>query len=214
MKLLQLHWRARMARIALALTSLLIAGAVSAAPPAPKPPSDDEAFAPGASGPAIAANAPDNGVAGGLAFRYLNISGGVFQGRNDGVGFSTAGRGCMHATAGNARLTVKALLPDGALVKYVRIFYRDTSSTDMNVWLTAYDGAGGFEDIVRVASTGNAGYGTALSEEMNYRVDHYASALALVAGPTVPDDTQEVCGVRLAYYTSEQLDTIFKNGFD
>lgn len=163
---------------------------------------------------AIAADAPDNAATGGVPFTYLSIAGAVFQGRNGGVGFVSDGSGCLQATAGNARLTAGVQLPEDAVVKYVRIFYYDASAADINVWLTAYDGAGGFHDLVRVQSSGNVGYGTALSTEMNHTVDHFDDALALVAKPATLDEGQLFCGVRIAYHTADQLDTIFTNGFD
>jgi hypothetical protein len=214
MNILQLHMPSRPLRLAWSCAGLLatagaaLAGPISSAGPGPLPAMPLRAT------PVVAAQAPDNVVTTGVPFSYLNIVGAVFQGRNDGVGFNTGKPGCVYTTAGNARLTFKAVLPDGALVKYVRIFYYDTSGSDMTVWLTDYDGAGNNNDLAMVSSSGNGGFGTALSAELNYTVNHAANALALVATPSVLDSTQQLCGVRIAYYDPLDIDTIFKNGFD
>ncbi len=213
MNTLSSPWRTRAGRLAWAIAGLLATPLAATAAPAALSSVGPGTTAAGFSAPLIPASAPDN-VPAATPFSYLNIVGTAFVPRNDGVGFTFAGGGCTYTTAGNRRLTFKTLLPDGALVKYVRIFYKDTSATEMNVWLTSYDGAGTNVDLTMVASSGDSGYGTTLSAELNYTVDQYTDALALVATPTVSDDTQQLCGVRIAYYDPIDLDTIFENGFD
>jgi hypothetical protein len=52
-----------------------------------------------------------------------------------------SGNGCIYVTAngGDLRLQFPVLLEEGAVIKYVRLEYRDTSETyNVRVWLTEY----------------------------------------------------------------------------
>lgn len=159
---------------------------------------------------------PTGDMAPNLAFSYKNITGHAFQSLDDTDTFRGGQPGCVRLTAGGRkRLQHKVLLPDGALVKYLRIYYYDTSTKDLTAWLTDYDGAGQYVDRTRVTSGGADGFNSALSAEMNYVVDHYTQALAIVIDPnTVFDGTLQFCGARIAYYDPVDLDAIFRNGFD
>lgn len=199
-----------------ALLPLLLTGSLAAAAAVAAPGGDP----PANPSPAPAATAPDERPAGdavtGATFRYMNIIGSAFQSRDDTDAFRGGQPGCTYLTAaGTQRLEHKVLLPDGALVKFLRIYYYDTSTVDLKAWLTGYDGAGDFVDLTSATSTGAGGFDSALSPEMDYVVDHYTQALTIVIDPkTVFDGTLQFCGARIAWYAPVDLDTIFKNGFD
>lgn len=167
--------------------------------------------------PAIAAAdagaASDSGPSG--SFSYLNISAQSFQPRDDGDGFRVGQPGCVHLTSGSKYMEHKVLLPDGAVVQYLRIFYYDTNGQDLAAWLTEYDGTGGFFDVTTVASNGTTGFGSALSPLVGRTVDHYTKALTIVVNPRpVFDGSLQFCGARIAYFEPIGLDRIFENGFD
>lgn len=165
---------------------------------------------------AVDASALDAITPAALTWNYLNVAGSIFQGRQSTDTFGPEGGvGCVHLTGGN-RMETKLMLPEGAYIRYVRAFFKDESPQDLFVWLVKFDGAGTYEDLKSVASSGDSGYGTTLSNLVNYTVDHYESPLSLVMGSDVHDSSLELCGVRVAYYTAQQMldDTIFRDDFD
>ncbi|HET9032248.1 MAG TPA: hypothetical protein VFN25_05010 [Dokdonella sp.] len=152
----------------------------------------------------------------GSVFEYLSIAGSTFQPHDNSTTYSYSGSGCIHKTGGSSSLFAhKAILPDGAVVKFLRLYYVDTVSSNILAFFTTYDGAGNFNERTSVSSaSGSSGIGSALSPEINFTVDRNSNAINIVANlGTQNDNTLQFCGVRIAYH-APITDRIFANGFD
>jgi len=148
-------------------------------------------------------------------FRYLRIPGMAFHPVDSATGFGYSGVGCINRTGATSSLfTHKVVLPQGSVVKYLRLYYNDASSSDITAFFTSYDHAGGFVQHASTASTGSSGFGFSVSPEIAHVVDHYQEPLVVTVNMDASVDASlQLCGVRIAYYDVED-DTIFRNGFD
>ncbi len=141
-------------------------------------------------------------VAGGYwsTFRYEYVAGATFTPRTSVVEWRYPGGGCIYAASNPLQiLNVPLSLPQGSRIDYLRIFFYDTSADQSNAWITIYDGAGGFTDLTHVASTGTAGYGTALSPFVGHIVDNASHSYVLNWQPNVAGSSMQLCGLRVAY---------------
>lgn len=160
------------------------------------------------------AGQPDQAPA--AAFEYLSIAGSAFHPFDSSTSYTYPGNGCISKTGGpDARFTHKVVLPQGVVVRYLRLYYFDTSASSVTAFFTTYDGTGAFVDRSAVSSVNAAGgYASALSSPMSYEADHFSEAISIVANlGTQNDDTLRFCGVRIAY-DAPITDRIFANGFE
>ncbi|MGB4857868.1 MAG: hypothetical protein WBP11_00925 [Dokdonella sp.] len=170
-----------------------------------------------ASLPARESNAVDQPA--GTTFAYLSIAGSTFHPRdsNTTTTYSYPGGGCIAKTGGSDSLFVhhKAILPGGAVVRYVRLYYYNTSTSNVEAFFATYDGAGNYSHRTSVSSAGGASsYDSSLSPDMNYSVDPFTSAINVVVNlGDQNDETLQFCGVRIAY-EAPILDRIFVSGFE
>ena len=135
------------------------------------------------------------------SFSYYKIIGTGFQPRESTSTYGYTTNGCMYQAAGSVfRFQAPLQLPDGAALKFVRIYYIDTAATDMTVWLTRYEPGQANLDLTSVMSTGSGGFGTALSPEITQIVDTATYAYVLTWGTSVLGSTNQICGVRVAYF--------------
>lgn len=170
--------------------------------------------------PAIAAPptpAPDetDHVAG-ATFGYLWITGAAFHPLDNATTYSYPGGGCISKTGGAGNLFAhKVVLPEGTIVRFLRLYFYDTSTSTVTAFFTTYDGAGNFNERTNVGSSNAAGgFGTTLSPQISYEVDRFAAAINVVANLGLQNDTTlRFCGVRIAY-DAPITDRIFANGFD
>ena len=150
------------------------------------------------------------------AFGYLWIAGATFHPLDNSTTYSYSSAGCISkATGSDSRFAHKVVLPDGAVVRYLRLYYYDDSTSAVTAFFTTYDAAGNYVERTSVGSTNAAGgYGTELSPLFSHVVDQYASAINVVANlGTQNSSTLRFCGVRIAY-DPPITDRIFANGFD
>lgn len=152
----------------------------------------------------------------GTLFEYLRIAGSTFHPLDNATTYDYPGAGCIAKTGGvDARFAHKVILPEGAGVRYLRLYYYDTSSSDVVAFFTTYDGAGNFSERGSVSSIGGlSGYNSVVSSDINYTVDPFSSAINVVANLGTQDNsTLRFCGVRIAY-DRPISDRIFANGFE
>ena len=151
----------------------------------------------------------------GFVFNHLFIPGAAFHPLEITTTYAYSGGGCIHKTGGSDNLfTHKAVLPQGAIVRYLRLYYYDTSTESVTAFFTTYNTTGGFNELTSVSSAAGGGFGSALSPEINYTVDHFAAPINVVANLGAQNDnTLRFCGVRIAY-EPPIIDLIFKDGFD
>ena len=137
-------------------------------------------------------------------FVYYQVAGATLKGRSSSTEFAYDGLGCIHTTAGSSRITnIELILPDGATIRYLRLYYKDSSTTGaVQTFLTRYDPGSGTSDLVSATSStsGAPGYGTVLSPALTEVVDNANYAYTLIGWPTAHDANLQVCGMRVAYY--------------
>lgn len=143
-------------------------------------------------------------------FSYAHIAGSTFRPRDSATTWTYAGAGCITSTAGTQLFVHKLLLPQDAVVNYLRIYYNDTSTSDVSAYITSYDSAGGAADLTSAASSGTPGYSEALSPLIAYSVDNVSNVLVVNVIFGGADPSLAFCGVRVAYTE----DRIFANAFE
>lgn len=131
-------------------------------------------------------------------FSYYHVLGTSMTPRESTTPTTYDGIGCAHMSTTGGFATFPVTLPDGSLIKYVRLYFCDTAAGDVTAWLTEYSPPGvGFTDLVSVPSASAAGCDTVLSTELTYTVSNI-NALAVLASGSAAD--RQYCGIRIAYY--------------
>lgn len=141
-----------------------------------------------------------------LTFSYYQVSGATLRGRNSDTGYLYDGVGCSHVTAGTGIgriLNTELPLPDGSVIKYLRVYYRDMNAANgVEGYVTRYQPGVGTADLVHTGST-NAfagGYGFVVSAEITETVNNIAYAYTLIGWPDEANIANQICGLRVAYY--------------
>lgn len=153
-------------------------------------------------------------VAGGL-YSYLWIVGAAFHPLDNTTGYIYPGAGCISKTAGsNPVVAHRVVLPQGSVVRFLRLYFYSASASTVSAYFTTYDGVGNFVERTSVASTNIGGFGSTLSPSFNYEVDRYTAAINVAVNLGIQNDsTLRFCGVRIAY-DAPITDRIFADGFD
>jgi hypothetical protein len=142
-----------------------------------------------------ATNAPN------IAYSYFFVSGNAFQGKSSTTTYSYDSAGCIYLTSVAGQVSVEMVIPNGSVIKYLRLYYRDSNASEgITGYITSINPGISGIDLVNVSSSGSGGYGTALSKEITHTVDTSAFAYTLIGWPTISDNTVELCGMRVAYY--------------
>jgi hypothetical protein len=188
---------------AAAQRSIPDSGDATAPPETPLPPNGDGQSDDGLNpSPLLPDDGPDSPNQPDVSFTYYKVIGTAFQPRKSTSTFDYGANGCMFQTGGpDFRFQAPLLLPEGAEIKYVRIYYRDTAATDMTVWLTRYEPGQANLDLLSVQSSGSGGYGTVLSSLITQTVDMATYAYVLTWGTSVATSANQICGIRVAYYS-------------
>jgi len=91
-------------------------------------------------------------------------------------------------------------LPEGARIEYLRLYFYDTNTSHNSIaWITTYDGAGGYTDVVSTQSSGSSGYGQSVSAYFEHIVDNETETYVLNWLPSVSDASMRLMGMRVAY---------------
>jgi hypothetical protein len=91
-------------------------------------------------------------------------------------------------------------LPDGAVIDYLRVYYRDNDSdSDLRATLYRYDNVGASHTIAAAHSSGTPGWSSSLSPLFSETVDNvnYSYAVHLFLEGT--GNYLQACAVRLRY---------------
>lgn len=132
-------------------------------------------------------------------FSYYTVSGVAFQPRSSNTTYDYSGVGCIRKAAGADFFVSNLPLPDGAQIKYLRIYTYDSAAGNTSAaYITRYNRVGGFSDLISAASTSGTGYRTFLSSELNETVDTALYSYVVNWLPT--NNTTALCGIRVAYY--------------
>jgi hypothetical protein len=132
---------------------------------------------------------------------YFHILGATLKPRDSVNTYVYAFNGCIYVSGGlSGRLQFPVTVPDGSTIKFLRIYYNDTNaSVDLTAWLTQYTPGQSSIDLTSISSSGSAGFGTALSPEISHVVDNQLN-YTINVGWGASNTTQQICGVRVAYY--------------
>lgn len=146
----------------------------------------------------------NDGRAPALTFSYYTVSGATLRGRESTAGYTYQGLGCTSSTTAAERwLNTELPIPDGATIKYLRIYYYDTNATGtVSAYLTRYQPGQTTDDLTNISSTAAfaSGNGTSLSPELTHVVDNTNYAYTLLALTSTAISTLRICGMRVAYY--------------
>jgi len=154
-----------------------------------------------------------------LTFRYYQVTGTTLRGRNSDTGYAYDGVGCSHVTAGTGTgriLNTELPLPDGSIIKYLRVYYRDTNAANgVEGYITRYQPGVGTADLVHTGSSDAfvGGYGFVVSAEITEEVNNTIYGYTLIGWPDDVNVNNQICGLRVAYYaatTATYLPTIRK----
>jgi hypothetical protein len=147
-------------------------------------------------------NAREPASAAAQTLSYYTILGNALSVRTSTTTFTSSMNGCVFLAGGtDRRLTAPLLIPNGSVIKYLRIYYQDTSvGTNVTASITRFLPGSFGEDLTRVDSAGNSGYGTASSPEITHTVDLENWAYTVVVDPNAVSNTVQICGIRVAYY--------------
>ena len=149
---------------------------------------------------------PASSAAVSAAFSYYQVSGATLRGRSSSTGYAYDGAGCSHVTSGTGTgriLNTELILPDGAVIKYLRVYYRDTNAANgVEGYITRYQPGAGTADLIHAGSTDAfvGGYGFVVSAEITETVNNTTYAYTLIGWPDDANVGNQICGLRVAYY--------------
>jgi hypothetical protein len=151
-------------------------------------------------------NSPLSSHSPALTFTYYQVAGATLRGRNSTTGYIYDGSGCTHTNAGTGTgriLNTELPLPDGSVIKYLRVYYYDKNAANgVEGYITRYQPGQGTADLVHAGST-NAfvgGYGFVVSGEITETVKNTTYAYTLIGWPDENNVNNQICGLRVAYY--------------
>jgi hypothetical protein len=113
-------------------------------------------------------------------------------------------------------LNTELPLPDGSIIKYLRVYYKDTNAANgVEGYITRYQPGAGTADLVHTGSSDAfvGGYGFVVSGEITETVNNTVYAYTLIGWPDDANVNNQICGLRVAYYASTAfiyLPTVFK----
>ena len=132
-------------------------------------------------------------------FYFRHVAGSALRPRASTTGWNSDGSGGCIYSSGSEVFNIHLEVPQGSRVDYLRIYYYDASSSDSQAWITRYNDVGGFSDRTSVTSSGNGGYGTALSGYLGEVFDYANYSYVLNWRPNQVGNTMQLCGLRVAY---------------
>ncbi len=154
----------------------------------------------------IADNGPDarpaKTSAPAVTFSYYRLLGTALNPRTSATTFAYNFNGCIYETGGtDNRFMAPLLIPDGSIIKFLRLYYDDTSAgTDLTAWITRYQPGQTSQDLTSVSSSGSSGFGSMLSPEITHTVDLANWAYTIIVAPNGNAVSNTICGIRVAYY--------------
>lgn len=136
-----------------------------------------------------------------------SFAGSTFRPRDSSIDYTYSGVGCVTSSAGGA-FTIDVDLPGGSVINTVKLYFYDTSSANgLTIFLTTYNGVGGFSDrLVFTNGSAASGFGTQVGALSTPLVVSQAS-FSLVLTASLPGDTNvRLCSVQIGY--AQPIDTV------
>jgi hypothetical protein len=139
----------------------------------------------------------------------LRFSGSVLKPRTSNVEWHVGGEGgCLYASSGDQYtwFTLPVTLPQGATVRYFRMYYNDQSATiNCAAYFTVYDLYGSIVTEWGIFSSGT-GQSYATTSEFEHTIDYSLYSYVIHWSPNVLGSDMQVCGFRL-FYSSPPTET-------
>jgi hypothetical protein len=135
----------------------------------------------------------------------LRIPGSALRPRENNVSYTTNGNGgCSYATTGDVSTiwNTPVYLPQGATVKYMRLYGVDSSTTsNTGGWFTVYDLYGILVHEYYASSSGSGGTNYWDTSEFTQTIDYASYSYVVNWRPSELGSNLQVCGFRLFYHT-------------
>lgn len=138
----------------------------------------------------------------------LRIVGSALRPRTSGISYSVGGGGgCTYVTAGDTWTVWNApvYLPQGAEVRYMRMYYDDTSASNCYGWFTVYDLYGNIVDEWSVQSSGTGGTGYNITADINHTINYNTYSYVVNWRPLDTGSDMQLCGFRIFYYPPTEI---------
>ncbi|HPH95048.1 MAG TPA: hypothetical protein PKW33_02225 [Anaerolineaceae bacterium] len=172
--------------------------------------------------PALAQPSPDPSGGGGApddrrGLSYVMISGATLQPRQESAKkvYLSAGCAYLDATSETTVLNDELHLPEGSVIKFLRVYYFDNVATaSIFASITTYEPTLAAIDLTYVESaSASVGFGYNISPEITATVQNGDNAYTVLAWPQHPVMNLRICGVRVAYYPPPKvfLPEVLKN---
>ncbi len=151
-------------------------------------------------------NAPTAVEGTSATFSYYQVSGATLRGRNSTTGYAYDGVGCSHVTSGvdtGRILNTELPLPDGSVIKYLRVYYNDTNPANgVEGYITRYQPGAATADLVHTGSSDAfvGGDGFVVSAQITETVNNTPYAYTVIGWPDALGTANQICGLRVAYY--------------
>jgi hypothetical protein len=141
---------------------------------------------------------------------FIFLSANTFTPYDDDMTYNYGGGGCVYRTGGASFMDHSLVLPQGAEITQVRLYFKDSNSIyNAEVQLWAFPGGGTSEKIVDLETAGTPGQTWLDSAPFSHIVDNSAEALALRLDYQFgTSDSLEICGVRIRYQYSPYISTL------
>ncbi|MFC2043461.1 hypothetical protein ACFLUA_04855 [Chloroflexota bacterium] len=135
----------------------------------------------------------------------IRIAGSALKPRESNVEYTGVGGagGRIYASSGSASavFSIPIYLPQGATVRYFRMYYNDQNSgVNTSAWLTVYDLYGVIEEEWDVSSSGT-GKTYATTSQLSHEIDYNDYSYVINWRPYELGSDMQVCGFRIYYQT-------------
>lgn len=133
--------------------------------------------------------------------QYHSVPGTAFRPINSATAYASDGSGCLYQNGGTVeQFHAPVYLPQGATIKSIRMHYYDASVGEMGLSITQFfHGIGSF-NFASASSSGTAGFGSTLSNEVTVTVEPETTNYVLMWQPSFALSAQQICAVSIAYY--------------
>lgn len=141
---------------------------------------------------------------------FLFLSANTFVPYDDDMTYNYGGGGCVYRTGGASYMEHSLVLPQGAEISQVRLYFKDSNSIyNAEVQLYAFPGDGTNEKLADLQTAGTPGQGYLDSDPFLHSVDNSAEALSLrLDFQESSNDLLEICGVRVRYQYSPSISAL------
>jgi len=145
---------------------------------------------------------------------FLTVPGSNFPPRESAATNAYGGAGCSYRTSQGGFFTYPLILPDGVVIRAIRVIYDDSSTANGTVHLYRFFSSGNsqtYEELSKVNTAGSAGFGIVDSQPFSHTVDAKNESLALILDyATVSGPSLQFCNITVSYSARINLPLVVK----